>query len=318
MLRKTIINGRVQFVVEKPLINNIINKKSYTQYVAPQPIEISPVEETHHTIPTFPLKMEKTHTTYNPPSQNIMSYKYNNIPTIIDLSQYVSRLKPNITIEPKTEIPYNIFQTWHTLDLPFYMNENVELLKSTNDAFNYYIYDDAMCREFIKSYYDDDTLFAFDSLIPGAYKADLWRYCILYVYGGIYLDIKYKCVNDFKLSSLLNKEHYVKDYYDGIYQALLVCLPKNEILMKCINQIIINVKTKSYLSDPLSITGPQLMNKYFTIREINNLEMVLKMPHILLNNVPILEVYYEYKNEQKVNQLHPHYSIMWQNKMVYT
>jgi hypothetical protein len=87
--------------------------------------------------------------------------------------------------------------------------------------------------------------------------------------------------------------------------------------MKCIHQIIINVKTKSYLSDPLSITGPQLMNNYFTIREIQSLDMVLKMPHILLNNVPILEVYSEYKNEQKVNQLHPHYSIMWQNKMVY-
>jgi mannosyltransferase OCH1-like enzyme len=313
MLRKTIINGRVQFVVEKPLINNIINKKAYTPYVAPKNIEIKPEIPEEN----IPLKMEQPHPIYNPPSQNIMNYKYNNIPNIIELNHNISHLKPNITIEYKTEIPYNIFQTWHTLDLPFYMNENAELLKSTNDAFNYYIYDDSMCREFIKSYYDDDTLFAFDSLIPGAYKADLWRYCILYVYGGIYLDIKYKCVNDFKLSTLLNKEHYVKDYYDGIYQALLVCLPKNKILMNCIHQIIINVKTKSYLSDPLSITGPQLMNKYFKIREIQNLEMVLKMPHILLNNVPILEVYSEYKTEQTVNQLHPHYSIMWQNKMVY-
>ena len=316
MLRKTIINGRVQFVVEKPLINNIINKKSYTTYVAPENIYIEPIE-IEDTIATFPLKLEKPQTVYNPPSQNIMSYKYNNIPTITDLDYSISHLKENITIESKREIPYNIFQTWHTLDLPFYMHKNVELLKSTNTEFNYYIYDDVMCREFIKSYYDNDTLFAFDSLIPGAYKADLWRYCVLYVYGGIYLDIKYKCVLEFKLSRLLNKEHYVKDYYDGIYQALLVCLPKNEILMKCIHQIIINVKTKSYLSDALSITGPQLMKKYFTLREINNLEMVLKMPHILWNNVPILEVYSEYKNEQTVNQLHPHYSIMWQNKMVY-
>jgi hypothetical protein len=35
MLRKTIIDGRVQVVVEKPLINNILNKKNYTQYVRP-------------------------------------------------------------------------------------------------------------------------------------------------------------------------------------------------------------------------------------------------------------------------------------------
>ena len=36
MLRKTIIDGRVQFVVEKPLINNILNKKKYTKYIHPE------------------------------------------------------------------------------------------------------------------------------------------------------------------------------------------------------------------------------------------------------------------------------------------
>jgi hypothetical protein len=110
----------------------------------------------------------------------------------------------------------------------------------------------------------------------------------------------------------------VRDYFEGIYQALLVCLPKNEILMKCIDQIIINVKTKSYLADPLSITGPQLMNKYFTLKEINNLDLSLKMPNILLNNAPILQVYSEYKNEQLSTELKPHYSILWNDKMVYS
>jgi len=311
MLRKTIIDGRVQFVVEKPLINNILNKKNYTQYVLP--------EYKHQNIIYTKLEY-KNDDTYNLPKHNpkIMNYNYNNIPNITNLHVTTNRIKQNITIESKSEIPYNIFQTWHTLDLPIYMKQNVELLKSQNPDFNYYLYDDAMCRDFINSYYDDDTLYAFDTLIPGAYKADLWRYCVLYVYGGIYLDIKYKCINDFTLNTLLNKEQYVRDYFDGIYQALLVCLPKNEILMKCIDQIIINVKTKSYLADPLSITGPQLMNKYFTLKEINNLDLSLKMPNILLNNAPILQVYSEYKNEQLSTELKPHYSILWNDKMVYS
>ena len=311
MLRKTIIDGRVQFVVEKPLINNILNKKTYTQYVPPE------YERPH----IHYTKLEyKNDYDFNLPklNHNIMNYNYNNIPNITNLHVTTNRIKPNITIESKSEIPYNIFQTWHTLDLPIYMKQNVELLKTQNPEFNYYLYDDTMCRDFIKSYYDDETLYAFDTLIPGAYKADLWRYCVLYVYGGIYLDIKYKCINDFRLNKLLNKEQYVRDYYDGIYQALLVCLPKNEILMKCIDQIIINVKTKSYLANALSITGPQLMNKYFTFKEINNLEMILKIPYILLNNVPILEVYSEYKNEQLRTELKPHYSILWNDKMIYS
>ena len=96
-------------------------------------------------------------------------------------------------------IPLKIFQSWHTLNLPPKMNDNVQLLKLQNPEFTHYLYDDEMCREFIKENFEEDVLNAYDKLIPGSYKCDLWRYCILYKYGGIYLDIKYKCVNDFKL-----------------------------------------------------------------------------------------------------------------------
>ena len=50
-------------------------------------------------------------------------------------------------------IPLNIFQTWHTLDLPPKMQENVELLKAQNTEFTHYLYDDEMCREFISIFF---------------------------------------------------------------------------------------------------------------------------------------------------------------------
>ena len=31
-----------------------------------------------------------------------------------------------------------------------------------------------------------ETLWCFDRLIPGAFKADLWRYCVMYITGGIF------------------------------------------------------------------------------------------------------------------------------------
>ena len=37
----------------------------------------------------------------------------------------------------------------------------------------------------------------YSKLNVGAYKADLWRYCILYIKGGIYLDIKYFAITRF-------------------------------------------------------------------------------------------------------------------------
>ena len=55
----------------------------------------------------------------------------------------------------------------------------------------HYLFNDADCREFIAREYPPDVLMAYDLLIPTAFKADLWRYCVLYKYGGVYLDVKY-------------------------------------------------------------------------------------------------------------------------------
>jgi len=205
-------------------------------------------------------------------------------------------------------IPLNIYQTWATLDLPPKMRETVEELKTTNPEFKHYLYDDNMCRDFIKEYFNKDVLYAFDKLKPGAYKADLFRYCILYINGGIYLDIKYKCVNGFKLLYLTNKEYFVRDRLrndeHGIYQALLSCYPYNNILLKCIHSIVNNVKNNYYIlddSDDLMITGPFLMNKFLTKKEIDNLELNIGFNNnnIYYNNVSIVESYKEYRLEQK-------------------
>jgi mannosyltransferase OCH1-like enzyme len=305
MLKKVIINGRIQFVSESMNINNIVNKKPYATYTNPNNKNI----KTKANVFDY----------YHKPNKNIELIDQNKAKEVRDIKKqsYNNHLKENITIETTSIIPNNLFQTWHSLDLPYYMKKNSELLKENNPEFNYYVYDDKMCRDFIMDYFDEDTLFAYDSLIPGAFKADLWRYCILYVYGGIYLDIKYNCVEGFKLISMINEERFVRDYNRGIYQAFLVCLPKNEILMKCIHSIIQNVKNESYLTGPLDITGPQLMNRYFTRSQINNLELQLNNYHIELNNIPILYGYSEYKSEQSKNELYPHYSIMWLNKQVY-
>ena len=54
----------------------------------------------------------------------------------------------------------------------------------------HYLFNDDECRAFIAREYPSDVLDAYDNLIPTAFKADLWRYCVLYMYGGVYLDIK--------------------------------------------------------------------------------------------------------------------------------
>ena len=221
-------------------------------------------------------------------------------------------------------IPLNIFQTWHTKNLPYNMAKNVDLIKYNNPAFSYKLYDDDDCYNFIKENFDETVLNAFNSLIPGAYKADLWRYCILYKLGGIYLDIKYKPVNGFKFINLTEKEHWVldKDKY-GIYNALMVCLPGNNILLNAINQIVSNVNMKFYGDTPLDPTGPRLLAKYFD----NNSKLHFDMYHdfynnhenrvIYYNNYIIFKQYNNYLNEHNNHKKQEYYASLWQNRRIY-
>lgn len=213
-------------------------------------------------------------------------------------------------------IPLNIFQTWHTLNLPQDMNTNMLLLKQQNPEFTHYLYNDDMCRDFISNNFNGDVLYAYDTLKPGAYKSDLWRYCILYKYGGIYLDIKYKCCNNFKFIYLIDKEYFCRDWCNGVYQGFMCCLPNNQILYECIKEIIINTKTKSFTINCLSVSGPHL---YSLTSAFNNIKLELKYTTEIIskNNIQILFFYKTYRNEQKQNQLLPHYKIMWANRDIY-
>jgi mannosyltransferase OCH1-like enzyme len=164
----------------------------------------------------------------------------------------------------KSVIPLKIFQTWHTKDLPETMAKATEIIKAMNPAFQYHLYDDNDCREFIKNNFPEVVLEAFDNLIPGAYKADLWRYCVLYKEGGIYMDIKYVPHNGFRLIQLTEREYFVLDADgNGIYNALISCRPGNPALFRAINAIIRNVKTKYYGNSSLEPTGPLLLSKFF-------------------------------------------------------
>lgn len=226
-----------------------------------------------------------------------------NISNVNDVASAAGPVRvPKPSIKTDHVIPLNIFQTWNTLDLPQKMKENIELLKRQNPEFTHYLYDDEMCREFIKNNFDEDVVYSFDKLIPGAYKADLWRYCVIYIKGGIYLDIKYNCVNNFKLIELTDKEYYVKDRLHcgiiGIYQALLVNLPRNKILYNCINDIVKNVKNCIYGCSELIITGPHLLSKYFNNVEINDISFEFDGKNILFENKAILTTYKEYRHEQ--------------------
>jgi mannosyltransferase OCH1-like enzyme len=224
-------------------------------------------------------------------------------------------------------IPLHLYTCWHTKNLPPLMQSNYNYLVESNPKITFHLYDENECRQFIQEHFDYDILDAYNKLIPCSYKSDLWRFCVLYINGGIYMDIKYRCVNNFKFIDLTEEEHFVRDRPEKcIYTALIVTLPKNEIMRKCIYQIVKNVNNKYYGTNPLDPTGPGLLGKYFTSSERINLNMYydgsfienkLNEYYIVKDGTIILKNYSGYRDEQKIYQKNKYYSDLWHEKNIY-
>ena len=88
-----------------------------------------------------------------------------------------------------SKIPKKIFQTWSTTNISPGFQQIVDLWKILNPEYEYCFYDNNDCDIFIKENFDERIYNAYCKIIPGAFKADLWRYCVLYKYGGVYVDI---------------------------------------------------------------------------------------------------------------------------------
>lgn len=166
-----------------------------------------------------------------------------------------------------TTIPKVIYQTWPSLDLPPDVANAVLQVQDANRQFEHHIYDNTTRREFIKEHFPPPVLYAYDSLTPGVYKTDLWAYCILYLRGGIYLDINAVPIDGFSFNSIVECDDYFCSDNGVVNNAIMICLPGNTIMKSCIETIYKNVLTRAYGSSELEPTGSHLISKFIAAED---------------------------------------------------
>lgn len=148
-------------------------------------------------------------------------------------------------------IPKVIYMTYHDINsIPQYVFDNINKYCS---GYEVKIYDDQKCRDFLYKYYGANAVSIFDNLSFGAHKADFWKYCILYVFGGYYFDIKTSFLKhiDQIFDNKKEKTWYTvicdKKYPKCIFNGIIVTPPRNPVLWKCMMYFYDNVNTNEYM-----------------------------------------------------------------------
>ena len=119
-------------------------------------------------------------------------------------------------------IPPVIWQTWRNKPDPATpLGRQVRLLKARNPAHEYHFVDDKAQAAFMRTNFTGEISKAYFSIDPenGAARADLWRYCVLYRYGGWYIDLDVGC------RAPLQELHKAGDELAFAYERSV--LPKN-------------------------------------------------------------------------------------------
>ena len=197
----------------------------------------------------------------------------------------------------KIWIPPKIFQTHETIEK---IKNNKKLSKCYESwkkckDFEHIFFTSSDRENFMKKNFSD-IYDAYDKLIMGVMKADLWRYCVIYHYGGIYTDSDNIChespsfmLSNYYLNILQfkNKDHFPQHFFSA---------PKNSpILKKVIDKSVERIRNlKEFKGEHLVhyLTGPGvftdaidewLLDNYYPIT--NN--KIFYKSNLKLNIIPI-------------------------------
>ena len=115
-------------------------------------------------------------------------------------------------------IPKNIFLNHKSL---VGVNSKPQLKKCLESWIQYknpykiHFFTDEMCNNFMKKHFSEKIYKAYCRLPTAIMKSELWRYCVIYIHGGIYTDSDAECI--------------VTPNIFTSAKSFLVCVPDNNI-----------------------------------------------------------------------------------------
>ena len=230
----------------------------------------------------------------------------------------IDKFIPRTTSGPKevSGVPLVIYRSWITNSLPIRMNNTVMKTIALTPEFDNFFFSDEDCYNFIRDNFEPDVLNAYICLKPAAFKSDLWRYCILYKKGGMYLDIKLEL--KLPLYDILKKypKIFVQDMMSfpkeknplttetPLWNGVMSSPPGNPVFKACIDEIVESCKNRDYKQHVLDITGPYQLGRMVDKYEGLSFSRELPFRHHTLKQIHYFDdlfttEYEGYRDDQK-------------------
>lgn len=180
----------------------------------------------------------------------------------------IEKLPLSDTVTTDQLIPKRIYQTNDSTLVPLHRNKfSTEAWKQLNPEYTYHYFDALDRRKFIETHFDANVCKAYDMLLPGAYQADLFRYCLLYVHGGCYVDSQaqpFMPLREVITPNLQFLSGIDVDAYDfAIWNGFICCVPYHPGMKLTIVNAVKNILERNYKDSTLAITGPWLIGRSF-------------------------------------------------------
>jgi mannosyltransferase OCH1-like enzyme len=225
----------------------------------------------------------------------------NNTFNIYRQNQNININHRHVIIEQNTKIPKKIIQTWETSELSIGMYYSQIVMKKINPDYEYIFHDANDREQFIKDNYDKEVLDAYNKVIPKSYKADLWKYCCLYKYGGLHFDLKSICKIPF--STFITNETELllaSDIPENcICAGFFGCMPGDSFIKKTIDEVVKRIHNNYYGVNSLDVTSTSVFGSvYLSIRNSNNLVDLIKKE---VNNNKI--IWWNFINENGTDKI---------------
>lgn len=120
-------------------------------------------------------------------------------------------------------------------------------------------------REFIAENYGIGSriLKAYDMLKDGAYKSDIFRLCILFLKGGIYMDCKSATISPFRdfIPADTDFAMFIDTDDSRLSNGFIASSKNNRLIELLIEEATARVLAKKYGRNTLDIAGPEMFGK---------------------------------------------------------